>query len=72
MNINTGGQLRQTIEKAIEDQIITHEEFDEIINVASKDGNIDKYEQALLSELIGMLQDGTVKFAKSQKSLNRD
>lgn len=58
--------LREKIEKAIEDEIITREEYDEIIHIALEDGVIDKHEQALLSELQQMIEDKVVKFAKKK------
>lgn len=57
-------ELRKVIEKAIEDEIITREEYDRIIHIALKDGVIDKHEKALLSELQQMIEDKVVRFAK--------
>jgi len=57
-------RLREMIEKAIEDHVITHEEYDKIINIATEDGIIDRHERALLSELQQMIEDKMVKFAK--------
>lgn len=67
MNYDDVARLREIIEKAIEDHIITHEEYDQIINMATENGHIDPHEQALLSELQKMLQDGSVKFRKAVK-----
>ncbi len=64
MDHNSSARLREMIEQAIEDHIITREEYDQIISLASEDGIIDRHEQALLAELQGMLQDGSVKFRK--------
>lgn len=58
--------LRERIEKAISDEIITREEYDEIIHIALEDGVIDRHEQALLSELQQMIEDKVVKFAKKK------
>ena len=55
-------RLREMIEKAIEDHVITREEYDKIIHIATEDGHIDRHEQALLSELQQMIEDGMVKF----------
>ncbi len=55
-------RLREMIEKAIEDHIITREEYDKIIHIATEDGHIDRHEQALLSELQQMIEDKMVKF----------
>ena len=57
-------RLRKKILKAIEDHIITQDEYDEIIMIATEDGVIDTQEQALLSELQNMIEDGSVRFAK--------
>ncbi|MFZ5430864.1 MAG: hypothetical protein ACOZDD_11575 [Bacteroidota bacterium] len=64
INYENVSRLREIIEKAIEDHVITHEEYDYIISAATEDGIIDAHEQALLSELQDMLQDGSVKFRK--------
>ena len=55
-------RLREMIEKAIEDHKITREEYDKIIQIANKDGNMNRNEQALLSELKQMIEDKMVKF----------
>lgn len=57
-------RLREKIEKAIEDERITREEYDEIIHIATEDGVIDKHEQALLSELQQMIEERVVRFIK--------
>jgi len=57
-------RLREKIEKAIEDERITREEYDEIIHIATEDGVIDKHEQALLKELQQMIEDRIVRFMK--------
>lgn len=57
-------RLREMIEKAIEDDIITREEYEKIIQQALKDGHIDRVEKALLAELNQMIQDKVVKFRK--------
>jgi hypothetical protein len=57
-------KLREMIEKAIEDDIITREEYEQIISQALKDGHIDRVEKALLAELNQLIQDKIVKFRK--------
>lgn len=57
-------RLREMIEKAIEDHIITHDEYDKIIHIATEDGVIDRHEQALLSQLQQMIEDKIVKWGK--------
>ncbi len=61
----SANRLREKIKQAIEDHIITREEYDEIIHIATEDGHIDPQEQALLSELQNMIEDKSVRFAKS-------
>ena len=56
-------RLRVMIEKAIEDHIITTEEFDEILNLVHEDGHIDRHERALLSTLQEMIENKEVKFS---------
>jgi len=55
-------RLREMIEKAIEDHVITRDEYDKIIHIATEDGVIDRHEKALLSELQQMIEDKMVKF----------
>ncbi|OFX84223.1 MAG: hypothetical protein A2W99_00410 [Bacteroidetes bacterium GWF2_33_16] len=59
-------RLRKIINKAIEDHIITPEEYDEIINVSLEDGFIDTQERALLKVLQEMIENKDVKFAKKK------
>jgi len=56
--------LRQVIEKAIEDHEITRDEYDMILHHATEDGHIDPQERALLSELQEMIADRTVKVVR--------
>lgn len=60
----SGERLRQIIIKAIEDHIITPEEYDEIINVSMEDGHLDHQERALLKELQQMIENKEVKFKR--------
>ena len=62
----SGERLRKIIIKAIEDHIITPEEYDEIISISLEDGHIDHQERALLRELQKMIENKEVKFAKKQ------
>lgn len=59
-------RLREMIENAIEDEIITREEYDKIIHIALEDGVIDRHERALLSELQQMIENKVVKFGKKK------
>lgn len=57
----SGLELKEVIENAIKDHVITVAEYDEIMAAANKDGFIDDHEQRLLSELKKMIADGSVK-----------
>ena len=48
------------IEKALKDNVITNSEYEEIMQVANKDGMVDDHEQRLLSQLQKLLENGTV------------
>jgi hypothetical protein len=60
----SGLELRDVIEKAIKDQVITNSEYEEIMRVADKDGMVDDHEQRLLGQFQGLLENGTVKRVK--------
>ena len=60
----SGLELRDVIENAIKDCVITDSEYEEIMKVAAKDDMIDDHEQRLLSQLQGLLENGTVKRVK--------
>ena len=60
----SGIELKDVIEKAIKDCVITNTEYEEIMKMANKDGIIDAHEQRLLSQLQWMLQNGTLKRVK--------
>jgi hypothetical protein len=57
----SGLELRVVIEKAIKNHVITNSEYEEIMKVASNDEIADDHEQRLLSQLQGMLENGTLK-----------
>jgi hypothetical protein len=59
-------RLRQLVNKAIEDHIITPEEYDEILEISFEDGHIDPQEQALLTELQKMIENKEIRFAKGE------
>lgn len=61
-------RLRKAIIKAIDDHVITHEEYDEIIEISMEDGFIDSQERALLSQLQQMIEHKEVKFARSDNN----
>ena len=52
------------IEKAIKDYVITNSEYEGMMKLANKDGMIDDHEQRLLSQLQGLLENGTLKRVK--------
>lgn len=56
-----GVNLADAVNRAISDQSITAAEYDEIVQLAHQDGQIDEHEQVLLKELHAMIADGTVK-----------
>jgi hypothetical protein len=60
----SGMELRIVIEKAIKDHVITNSEYEEIMRDANKDGIVDDHEQRLLSQLQGLLENGTLKRVK--------
>jgi hypothetical protein len=57
----SGLELKDVIQKAIKDHVITTEEYDEIMKAANQDGIIDDHEQRLLTELQKLIADGSVK-----------
>jgi len=57
-------RLKKMIVKAIEDLKITHDEYDQIINIATEDGHIDPDEKALLGQLQQMIEDKMVRFVR--------
>ena len=60
----SGLELKDVIEKAIKDCVITNTEYDEIMKTANRDGITDAHEQRLLGQFQGLLQNGTLKRVK--------
>jgi predicted house-cleaning noncanonical NTP pyrophosphatase (MazG superfamily) len=60
----SGLELKELIEKAIRDCIITNSEYEEVMKMAHKDGVIDDHEQQLLSQLQELLANGSLKRVK--------
>ena len=58
-------KLRERVEQAIKDEVITREEYDSIITIASEDGHIDAHEAAILKEFHQMIYDKDIKFKMS-------
>ena len=54
-------KLLQMIKQAIEDGVVTNEEYNRILAQAAADGREDPEELALLSNLQEMIASGTVK-----------
>lgn len=54
-------RLKEMINKAMEDQKITRDEYDQIIHIATEDGHIDPQERVLLAELQDMIENRMVR-----------
>ena len=54
-------KLHAMIDKAIADHILTRDEYDEILHLATEDGMVDRQEQALLEQLQEMIDNKMVK-----------
>jgi hypothetical protein len=54
-------RLHAMIVKAIDDHILTRDEYDEILHLATEDGMIDRQELALLEQLQEMIDTRMVK-----------
>lgn len=57
----SAGRLKEMIEKAIDDALITRAEMDAIMHTANEDGHIDRHEQALLEQLQDMIENKAIK-----------
>ena len=60
----SGLELKDVIEKAIKNQVITNTDYEEIMKVAAKDAMVDDHEQRLLHQFRVLLENGTVKRVK--------
>jgi len=60
----SGLELKDVIEKAIKDQVITNTEYEEIMKMAARDAMVDDHEQRLLHQFRVLLENGTVKRVK--------
>lgn len=58
----SANKLRKMINKAIEDEKISHAEMDAIIALANEDGHIDSQERALLNQLQTMIENKDVRY----------
>jgi len=61
MLTKSGKNLEDMIKKAIDDHVIKNSEYEEIIELAHKDGKIDAHEKVLLQELNDLIADKSVK-----------
>lgn len=57
----SAGRLKGMIEKVINDHLITRTEYNAIMSVANEDNHIDPQEQALLNQLLEMIECKSVK-----------
>lgn len=57
----SGERLRKMILKAMDDAVITRDEYDQIMEIAWEDGHLDNQEKALLSELQNLVEEKMVK-----------
>ena len=56
--------LAKVIAKAIEDSVITINEYEEIMSIASQDSHIDHHERALLKQLNALIAEKIVVLKK--------
>lgn len=61
MLTKSGKSLEELIKRAIDDHVIKNSEYEEIIELAHKDGKIDAHERVLLQELNDLIADKSVK-----------
>ena len=65
MKVTKSGQdLAKAIHKAIEDSVMTMDEYEEIMSIASQDSHIDKHEKALLKQLNALIAEKIVVLKK--------
>lgn len=57
-------EMHKLIVEAINKHEIDREDYDNIIEIALRDGSIDKYERALLKELQDLIEDKTIRIKK--------
>ncbi len=61
MLTKSGEKLAEVIKKAIDDHIVTNDEYEEIYKIADEDGILDNHERLLLQEFKDMIADKTIK-----------
>jgi uncharacterized membrane protein YebE (DUF533 family) len=57
-------KLKAMIDEAIADEVVTSDEYEQIMMLADEDGIVDHQEKALLAQLQDMIQSGAVKMAR--------
>ena len=57
----TAEKLKSMIAKAIEDHVLTRDEYDLILHIASEDGHIDRQEQILLEQLQELIENKSIR-----------
>jgi hypothetical protein len=57
----SAGRLKEMIERAIDDCLLTRAEMDAIMHIATEDSHIDRHEQALLDQLQDMIENKVIK-----------
>ena len=58
---SSGIKLEQLIKKALEDGVVTFQEYEEIISAAHEDHVIDSHEQVLLREFKTMIANNLIR-----------
>ena len=61
MLTKSGKKLEEIIKKAIDDNVITNSEYEEIFELIHADGVIDAHERVLMQELNDLIADKSVK-----------
>jgi len=61
MLTKSGKKLEEIIKKAIDDNVITNSEYEEIFELIHADGVIDAHERVLMQELKDLIADKSVK-----------
>ncbi|MCK9445959.1 hypothetical protein M0Q50_03605 [bacterium] len=57
-------EMHKLIVEAIDKHQIDRDDYDKIIEIALRDGTIDKHERAMLSQLQDLIGDKTIKIKK--------
>ena len=57
----SGKKLEEVIRRAIDDQVVTQAEYEEIIHLGHEDGALDLHEKTLLKEFHSLISDRVIK-----------